>query len=436
MKYLYLDNIRGFQDSLIPLKAVNFLVGENSSGKTSLIAILNLLSSTDFWFNQEFNTDDYSFGNFDDIVSVNSKKRDHFSIGYIDTIKDEGKTSYKSALIKFIEKDGMPVVSRYYIYSIDFEMKMKFSKTTKSLSYKVDKSEIINTDSEFLERVFKKWITGTENGYKIVKKEDIVFNFKSALIQAPSFLVYYTSSALKDQKTIKLLTSYWASTVGHMAWIAPVRTNPKRTYDNIKLEFKSEGDHTPFLIKKFYDTKERSKGFFDFLKKFGRESALFKSVEILKYGKTTTSPFELRIILDDKPINICNVGYGVSQSLPIVVESFIRPEGTYFALQQPEVHLHPRAQAAFGDLFYNLSKEENKTFFIETHSDYMIDRFRLNYRKKSKNKPEAQILFFERTGKGNKIHSLEIDKKGDLPDDIPGEYREFFINEELDILNL
>lgn len=56
------------------------------------------------------------------------------------------------------------------------------------------------------------------------------------------------------------------------------------------------------------------------------------------------------------------------------------------------VHLHPKAQAALGEVLFNLSILENKKFIIETHSDYMIDRFRISCRK-SKKSIKTQVLF-------------------------------------------
>ena len=437
MKYLYLDNIRGFDKELIPLKDVNFLVGENSTGKTSLIALLNLISSMNFWFTQEFNTEEYKFGNYEDIVSINSSKRNHFYIGLIEEIKEEKQTTLNSFLIKFIEKDGLPIVSMFATYQNNQEMRIKFFD--KYISYKIDKfSEKLSINS-FVKDIFTGWIKNKDNGYKIIKK-GILFDRRQALVEAIPFISLYNKSNKEDTKQAQSKNLYkmirpLPSFFNKVAWLAPVRTSPKRTYDNIVREFKSGGDHIPFVIKKFFDKKEKSVEFYKFIEKFGKDSGLFDTIEIKNFSKANT-PFELDIIIQGKSLNICNVGYGVSQALPIVVESFIRENNTYFAFQQPEVHLHPKAQAALGDLFFHLNVNDNKVFFIETHSDYLIDRFRLNYRKQLKNKPDSQILFFERTDKGNKIHTLEIDEKGKLPEDIPAKYKEFFINEELDILSI
>ncbi len=51
---LYIDNFRGFDDTYIPLKEVNFFVGENSTGKTSILSLINLLYDYSFWLRPDF----------------------------------------------------------------------------------------------------------------------------------------------------------------------------------------------------------------------------------------------------------------------------------------------------------------------------------------------------------------------------------------------
>ena len=136
-----------------------------------------------------------------------------------------------------------------------------------------------------------------------------------------------------------------------------------------------------------------------------------------------------------KPLNISNVGYGVSQVLPVVVEMITRPKGHSFAVQQPEVHLHPRAQAALGDLLHFLVVEQDHRYIIETHSDYLIDRFRLRVKETGLPKG-AQVVFFSRSSLGNKASILKISERGQYPKDQPDEFRRFFINEEVSLLEI
>jgi predicted ATPase len=183
-------------------------------------------------------------------------------------------------------------------------------------------------------------------------------------------------------------------------------------------------------------SKSSAAKFRDFIEKVGKASGLFQDVRIRPFGQGEGAPFELDIVLDGKALNVSNVGYGVSQALPVLVEVLARRHGTAFAIQQPEVHLHPRAQAALGDVFFELAAEEHKLFLVETHSDFTIDRFRLNYRKKRASKPESQILFFERRDKRNVVTPLPIGTTGELPTQQPESYRRFFTREQMNLLGI
>jgi predicted ATPase len=99
--------------------------------------------------------------------------------------------------------------------------------------------------------------------------------------------------------------------------------------------------------------------------------------------------------------------------------------------------LHPRAQGAIGDLIFQLALIEKKKFIIETHSDFILDSYRLNYRsKKYRNRPASQIVFFERTTTGNVLHEIEILENGEISDNQPEAYRTFFLKEQMRLLGL
>src|SRR5579871_2210539 len=148
-------------------------------------------------------------------------------------------------------------------------------------------------------------------------------------------------------------------------WLAPIRTKTKRTYDQLYQElFSPEGARTPYLIRRMLRSRTSGIKFRKFLEQVGKSSGLFQTVTTKDFGRNSNAPFELDIILDGKALNISNVGYGVSQALPVIVEIVARQPHSWFAIQQPEVHLHPRAQAALGDLFFELAVEDNKSFVV------------------------------------------------------------------------
>jgi len=130
---------------------------------------------------------------------------------------------------------------------------------------------------------------------------------------------------------------------------------------------------------------------------------------------------------------LIDVGYGVSQALPIIVDILQSTSGL-FLIQQPEVHLHPQAQAALGSLFAKQAGRKRK-LLIETHSDHLVDRIRMEVRDGTLNPSDVSLLYFERLKHGSLIHNLELDKNGSITNPPPG-YRQFFMNEERSLLGV
>jgi predicted ATPase len=174
------------------------------------------------------------------------------------------------------------------------------------------------------------------------------------------------------------------------------------------------------------------------LNRFGSDSGLYDDINIHDLSEDL---FEVQVFIKGVARNITNVGYGVSQVLPIIIETIARQNETWFAMQQPEVHLHPRAQAALGDFLYKSNLKEGQKFIIETHSDYTIDRYRLRLNRalregQSKGEANGQVVFFDKDEKGNHLAVIQIQPDGSYPDDQPKEFRDFFIKEQLDLITI
>ena len=79
-------------------------------------------------------------------------------------------------------------------------------------------------------------------------------------------------------------------------------------------------------------------------------------------------------------------------------------ENATLLIQQPEVHLHPRAQAELASLFIDSIADRKQKFIIETHSDYMIKRARIEIRKGKISKDDVSLIYME--PKGGKLKSI------------------------------
>lgn len=437
---IYMDNFRGFQDSFVDLHDVNFLVGENSTGKTSFLNLKHIFLSEKFWMDANFNWHEYGFGNYDEIVSIESSNKDYFSIGFgSDMVIADNNDKNSSSIVSccfFTYKNvgGLPKIKKATLVLRNYVMSLVFTpKSTKlKLSELSPKKENDVSFDDFFKYVLGLHKDGSAKGYKLVPSD--IGERKFPIIVFANIIFTKGFRDLDDSENFLLPilppTGHWSLT-----WIAPIRTKPKRTYDEVRLDFSPEGEHVPYLVKKILDNDKSSKEFIRFVKRFGSDSGLFKDIRVHKLGRSQSSPFELDILLDNRPLNISNVGYGVSQALPLVVELFVRPEATWYAIQQPEVHLHPKAQAAFGELIFQLSTKEKKRFLVETHSDFTIDRFKILCGK-NKNNLNAQILFFDRKNGVNRVSQITINKKGKVEGRMPINYRKFFLKEELKLLGI
>lgn len=430
MNILYLNHFRGFENTFIPLKQVNFLVGENSTGKSSILSILRLLSSAQFWNDDDFNTADVELGFFDELVSKHNRLNyKNFQIGYLSNNDERFDRVFTTLLINYVNIKSVPTINELKFYIDKHNIKVLITKKQYKIYIKPVEYNVSTLDE------FHNWIQDSNFNdikFKVLKRDDD-YTLKSPYYDIKQFL----KKVLPNPKEIGALAR--PNFLPLSTWIAPIRSKPKRIYENFKLVFSPEGDHTPLLIKsilanEFKQNITKDK-FSKILEEFGLNSGLFDKIEIESLGKQRNSPFHLNIFMNNMPLKITNVGYGVGQVLPLLTEILASYKDRWFTIQQPEVHLHPRAQAALGNFIFNAAINDNKKFLIETHSDFLIDRFRYSI-KKSKKCLDSQVLFFERSPNGNTVYSIDISDTGQYSEEQPDSFRNFFINEELNLLSL
>nr|HMT09209.1 ATP-binding protein [Pyrinomonadaceae bacterium] len=370
MRELYIDNYRGFSKQRVPIGDINFLVGENSSGKTSFLYLLSILGSYNLWYKRQFDSDLVEFNGFSEVVSLDSPDNSCFHIGVMEWSPSNLREQNDVFLMKFANESGRAILKKFCFLSHSHEFRVLFTKTNVKFFYS-PVGEIY--DDEGVRNLFEKWLDeplANEKKYKPLR---------DPFPASPAFMKSLLPDYVQEERKLRqrYRTTEFPSFVSDLVWIAPIRTKPRRIYEGFREAFSPEGEHTPFRVKNLLSSKRQSQVFRDYIRWFGEESHLFDSVYTKDYGSRKSALFEFGVVLDGKELTINDVGYGVSQSLPIVIDLFTAPVNAWFAIQQPEVHLHPKAQAALGMLIFASMVEANKRFFIETHSDYLIDRFRM-----------------------------------------------------------
>jgi hypothetical protein len=437
-------NFRCFQSiPLVDIRPLTLLVGENSTGKTSFLAALRFAHELfQRGTNPSFNKDPYSLGSFKEIAHYRGGRpgrADEFAFFLsvpLQRIRSSPIRGHRSNIgegtiaeicIALREVDSQPAISSIELSAADYIIDLRLSGTAQ-LSYKTPNMRTPKVLTERL-RLPPGYDSPNFNAVSFILR-DIPFLISSDVVRRQDNGGEPPSPELNEFGAILRATE--RSLAQAIFAGAPVRTKPARTYDNIEVTTSPEGSHIPYLFARLKAFKpEDWKSLRANLITFGAAAGLFNDIDAKKFSSSPSSPFQISVNIAGPASNLIDVGYGVSQALPVVAETLQAPRGSLFLLQQPEVHLHPRAQAALGTYLANIARQRRLTIIIETHSDYLIDRVRMDVRdKKGLDPRDVCILFFERRGLDVVINQLAIDDKGNILG-APSGYRNFFLQEQI-----
>ncbi|MGE0544826.1 MAG: AAA family ATPase [Dehalococcoidia bacterium] len=428
MDSLILENFRSFGGRHeVELAPLTVLVGENSSGKSTFLAATRI--AWDIGAGPQavnFNEDPFRLGAYEQIATSRGApigRAKSFSIGQEIRSKRRGAASGERIRVEacFVSNNSQPFLCQLsldsggYGITIDSTPDESIGATivTPEGRFELPKDDMIRRTG-FAPSL--RWLALTV---------ELQLHRGGALgdgqVQVPE-------SAIDTLR--ELVASVRQRDDGRPHAFAPVRSRPQRTYDPISDAPDPEGQHVPMVLRQLLaDSKGKVDGLGRIVAEFGKESGLFSDIYVHDLGKGS-DPFQIFVKSSGPRRNIIDVGYGVSQILPILVEVATRPRGSIFLIQQPEVHLHPRAQAALATLFGRLVKERRCQLIIETHSDYFIDRLRMDVRDGKAIRPDdVTLIYFELGKTGSEISPISIDRRGNILD-APPSYRRFFLEEE------
>lgn len=218
----------------------------------------------------------------------------------------------------------------------------------------------------------------------------------------------------------------WLSQFGLATrYIGPFRLDPQRYYRNQELsvnQIEPHGENLAMFLRSLSDSERQR--FSEWV------SQIFEFHVTINPSRSHT---EVRVKEKDQSYNIIDMGYGLSQVLPIIAQcwssinttpkhtSSERPRSsTLVAIEQPELHLHPRLQAKLADMFVSMIKETKKTanLIIETHSEAMINRFGEMISEGTLDRTDVLVLLFEKNTETSvtNVRKSQFDKDGVLSD--------------------
>ena len=423
-----LRNFRCFGSrQTVRLRPLTLLVGDNSTGKTSFLAAVRAIwDAVHQQTEPDFRAAPYDLGAFREIVfsEGEGKGGGSFEIGFSGLSRrgrkfDADITFDSRSAVPFPAIVSLKTEKAWITYEPEEEndIIVKFGSRDNSWRFRLDRERFPINPFEPLFFI----------DFAIRSLDDLAIPLKKVCgtMDEP------------DADTIETVSNIFTDVSfrrGKPFASAPIRSSPRRTYDPTRPLPDPEGSYVPtyFANVKFRD-KDQWNRLKTSLEGFGKSSGLFHEIEVNLLGDMEGGPFQLEIRIGGnaktgRRRNLIDVGYGVSQALPVLTE-VLRPDAPMLLFQQPEVHLHPSAQAALGSLFCSAAAA-GRQLIVETHSDYIIDRVLLDIRDKRTDltPDDVSILYFERADHAVTIHSIRIDAEGNVLD-APEGYRKFFKDE-------
>lgn len=429
LETISLKNFKGFNNlENLKVKPITILCGTNSCGKSSILQSILLLKQTIESQNPNqillLNGRLVHLGSFENIIfEQNLDNKLTFELNFKITKEDRRSASRANSiplsfsLRELFSRRNLPQNHDISIYT-KVILKLPKARSKRKSYIKTITVEQFQFSIEALGSENQK-IPGAFIDIKLIDNDSYTINWKNLrnrisreeLVNTgviPSAKIKFTSlfsigpiSVEKDsEKNVSLsdvdvsfsiyrISNLLQTIFSSYSYLGPLREEPSRRYiyeDEItEIGIKGENAAYIYLIDQdktvsnhyFYDKRTNSfkqkkeltlsaavQEWLDLMNIRGFKSELKNEIVYLNLNSSSASRTR---------VSIADVGFGVSQIFPIILEGLRMPLRNTLLLEQPEIHLHPNLQMQLADYFIALA-QSGKKVMVETHSDHIINR--------------------------------------------------------------
>ena len=167
--------------------------------------------------------------------------------------------------------------------------------------------------------------------------------------------------------------------------------------------------------------KQRQSRFAQFVAEWLKEMGVIHSFKVTPVA-VGRKEYEVLIKThaDAPEVKLTDVGFGISQVLPALVEAFYAPRNSTIWMEQPEIHLHPQVQAHLADAFISAvqawegGQPRNVQLIVESHSEHFLTRLQRRVAEGVIAPADVAVYFCRRSGKSAELEPLQLDLYGNI----------------------
>jgi len=408
-----LGNFKGYANSGdIPLRPLTILVGPNNAGKSTLLQALLLLKQT---LEDKASRDVLitsgpllQMGSFNDIVRGGRTKRAR-SLSIALTLSDEQVDT-----LSLFQMGG----GAAYAPARSIDVTFAFDRRAKRV--KVKAARLWNEKGTIMEVTGggRKWVAPglPAAAAKYTRLE--FMNFLPVLTPGPRPRRAETAHKIMNfGLTTQLRAKGWARIFEGLRHIAPLRVRLP-WYEVPGTMASSElGPGGENLLRVLGSSERYGEGretLLELVREWLRKFGMVKDINLVNVDEAGTIR---SLVAGEMPglqnINVAAMGEGLSQMMPTMAGVLMSAPSECLLIEQPEVHLHPAAQADLGDLFVDkIVMGQNAQLIVETHSEHLLLRIRRRVADGTISPDQVAILYVEKIQGQSRVRHLELKENG------------------------
>ena len=379
-------NFKSWQDTgKLRFASLTGLFGANSSGKTSILQVLLMLKQTverpPDWNEPLYFGNEESLVNLGNFGTVIHKHKQDLSLDI--------SVSWKSSTVADINK-----YIRFYNLNVE---------TLSSSQGDRDRSEEISFSTNIARGVVNNSYYATDLYRFDVQQPDLFrcYGFRTARNQ-----IMEISSRFEGD---------FENLFSRILYLGPLREHPRRRYP-------WEGDHPKGIgqegekaISALLSGRIRRLPIDEQILSWLQRLELIHSYDLHPVSDTSRDyEFLVKKYKSGPEVRLTDVGFGVSQVLPVLILCYYAPEGSILILEQPEAHLHPKVQSELADVLIDVVKNRNVQIILESHSAHLLHRLQRRIAEEQISADDTAFYFCQINDSTSEIERLKVDEYGNI----------------------